>query len=89
MSPEQILGKDLDHRSDLYSLGVTLFECATGTVPFYKGELSYHHLHTPPPQPRALNPNLSPQMEEIILKLLQKDPDQRFPSAEAILKALR
>jgi tetratricopeptide (TPR) repeat protein len=89
MSPEQILGKDLDHRSDLYSLGVTLFECATGTVPFYKGELSYHHLHTPPPQPRALNPNLSPQMEEIILKLLQKDPDQRFPSADAILKALR
>lgn len=89
MSPEQILGKDLDHRSDLYSLGVTLFECATGTVPFYKGELSYHHLHTQPPRPRSLNPNLSEPMEQIILKLLQKDPDQRFPSAQAILKALR
>ncbi len=89
MSPEQILGRDLDHRSDLYSLGVTLFECATGTVPFFKGELSYHHLHTPPPSPRSLNPNLSPTMERVILTLLEKDPNKRFQSANDILKSLK
>lgn len=89
MSPEQILGKGLDHRSDLYSLGVTLFECATGTVPFYKGELSYHHLHSEPSSPRSLNPNLSETLDEIILKLLQKDPNNRFQSANDVLKALK
>lgn len=89
MSPEQILGKGLDHRSDLYSLGVTLFECATGTVPFYKGELSYHHLHSEPSSPRSLNPNLSETLDKIILKLLQKDPNDRFQSALDVLKALK
>lgn len=89
MSPEQIVGKNLDHRSDLYSLGVTLFECATGTVPFFKGDLSYHHLHTPPPSPRSLNPNLSGAMEAIVLKLLEKDADNRFQTANDVMKALR
>ncbi len=89
MSPEQILGRDLDQRSDLYSLGITLFECSTGTVPFYKGELSYHHLHTAPPKPTSLNPNISPTMEQIIMKLLEKDPNKRYSSALEILKALR
>ncbi len=89
MSPEQILGRSLDHRSDLYSLGVTLFECATGTVPFFKGELSYHHLHTKPPSPRSLNPNLSTTMERIILTLLEKNPKNRFQSANDILKHLK
>ncbi len=89
MSPEQILGHNLDHRSDLYSLGVTLFECATGTVPFYKGEMAYHHLHTPPPQPRSLNPKLSAGMEEIILRLLAKDPNDRYQSAEEVARALK
>ncbi|MEO1270740.1 MAG: serine/threonine-protein kinase, partial [Myxococcota bacterium] len=89
MSPEQILGRDLDYRSDLYSLGVTLFECATGTVPFTKGELSYHHLHTPPPRPRDLNPKLSAKMEEMILRLLQKNPDDRYHAANELLKDLK
>jgi eukaryotic-like serine/threonine-protein kinase len=89
MSPEQIVGKNLDHRSDLYSLGVTLFECATGTVPFFKGDLSYHHLHTPPPSPRSLNPNLSGAMEAIILKLLEKSSDDRYQNANEVMKALR
>jgi len=89
MSPEQVLGHSLDHRSDLYSLGVTLFECATGTVPFYKGEMAYHHLHTPPPRPRSLNPKISELMEEIILKLLEKNPDDRYQTADDIARALK
>ncbi|MEC9441703.1 MAG: protein kinase [Myxococcota bacterium] len=88
MSPEQIIGKDIDFRSDLYSLGCMAFECATGTVPFFKGDLSYHHLHTPPPQPRSINPALSVELEKIILKLLEKDPAERFQSASDVIKRM-
>jgi eukaryotic-like serine/threonine-protein kinase len=88
MSPEQIIGKDIDFRSDLYSLGCTIFECSTGSVPFTKGDLSYHHLHTDPPRPRAMNPQLSPDMEKVVLKLLEKDPDQRFQTAREVLETL-
>ncbi len=88
MSPEQIIGKDIDFRSDLYSLGCTIFECATGTVPFFKGDLSYHHVHTPPPAPRSINPGLSEEMEALILKLLEKDPADRFQSASDVLDTL-
>ncbi len=86
MSPEQIIGKDIDFRSDLYSLGCTIFECTTGKVPFTKGDLSYHHIHTEPPRPRAMNPELSKEMERIILKLLAKNPDKRYQSARDILE---
>lgn len=88
MSPEQVVGESVDFRSDLYSLGCTLFECATGKVPFYKGDLSYHHLHTPPPRPRDLNPKLSAELERIILKLLVKNPDDRYQSAQEVLDEL-
>lgn len=88
MSPEQIIGKDIDFRSDLYGLGCMIFECATGTVPFFKGDLSYHHLHTPPPSPRMLNPSISRELERIILKLLEKDPAKRYQSADELLAVL-
>ena len=88
MSPEQIIGRDVDFRSDLYSAGCMLFECATGTVPFFKGDLSYHHLHTKPPSPRSINPVLSKKLERVILKLLEKDPAQRYQVAADVIKAL-
>ena len=88
MSPEQIIGEDIDFRSDLYGLGCTIFECATGSVPFTKGDLSYHHIHTEPPKPRSINPEISKELEALILRLLEKDPDDRFQSAEKILEAL-
>ena len=88
MSPEQIIGKDIDFRSDLYSLGCTIFECATGTVPFFKGDLSYHHLHTRPPSPRSINPGLSEETDAMILKLLEKEPDRRYQSAKEVIDAL-
>ncbi|MCB9533316.1 MAG: protein kinase [Myxococcales bacterium] len=89
MSPEQILGKELDGRTDLYSLGVSMFECATGQVPFSKGDLSYHHLHTDPPRARDLNPNISQELSDIIYKCMAKDPDGRYGSVEELMNVVR
>ncbi len=89
MSPEQTLGRNVDQRTDLYSLGVTLFELATGTLPFRDGNLPYHHVHTPPPDPQELVPELPPLLTGIIARCLQKDPAHRYQSAREILNALR
>ena len=88
MSPEQVLGENVDHRTDLYSLGITLFELATGSVPFDSGEVGYHHRHSPVPHPKTLRPDLPDDLSALILKLLEKDPDARFQSASEVLEAL-
>ena len=89
MSPEQIVGKDLDGRSDLYSLGVSMFECATSKVPFAKGDLSYHHLHTEPPAVNEVNPKISQELSDIIMKCMAKKPDERFASANELMAAVK
>jgi tetratricopeptide (TPR) repeat protein len=88
MSPEQILGSKVDQRTDLYSLGVTLFELSTGQVPFTQGEVAYHHRHTEPPDPRSLRPELPEALSRILLDLLVKDPERRCASAADLLRRL-
>lgn len=89
MSPEQTLGKNVDHRTDIYSLGVAVFEMATGTVPFKEGNIPYHHVHTPPPTIQSIRPDLPDTLSHIVERCLQKDPDNRYQSAREILAEVR
>jgi len=89
MSPEQTLGKNIDHRTDIYSLGVSVFEMATGTLPFTEGNLPYHHVHTPPPDPREFNGEIPDFLAEIVLRCMAKDPADRFQSTREILAELK
>ena len=89
MSPEQTLGKNVDHRTDIYSLGVTMFEMATATLPFREGNLPYHHVHTAPPDPREFNAELPAVLVKIIARCLEKDPADRYQSCREIADELQ
>ena len=87
MSPEQLQEDNVDLRSDIYAAGAVLYEIATGQRPFVEARgvrLIEAILHQPPRPPTTLNPRVSPQLERIILKALDKDPKRRYPSAKEL-----
>jgi serine/threonine protein kinase len=91
ISPEQITGHDADFRSDIYTLGITLYQAVTGVLPFEKKtdyEYMNAHLHEQPLPPTALQPAIPQELEDIILKAIDKDPDKRFQGAHEFRKAL-
>ncbi len=88
MAPEQAVGDPTDHRTDLYALGATLFHLVTGSVPFEDGDVTYHHAHTPAPDPREREVSVPALMAELILKLMEKDPAERCQSAREVAVVL-
>jgi serine/threonine protein kinase len=92
MSPEACESRGtLDHRTDIYALGVLLFQMMTGALPFdgeTMGEILVKQVTQLPPPPRQYNPNIPPSVEQILLRCLMKQPDARFPTMVALREAL-
>lgn len=92
MSPEQVNAAQLDGRSDLYSLGIVLYEMATGRVPF-DGDtpfaVAFMHVQKALPAPRSLNPAIPPKLEKVIQKALAKKPGDRYQNMGELIKALQ
>ena len=85
MSPEQIMGGDVDARTDIYSFGATLYELAVGKPPFLEGNIEYHHLHTLPP---PMSETVPLALQQIIFKCLEKKPEDRFQDISHLGEAL-
>jgi serine/threonine-protein kinase len=91
-SPEQARGERVVPQSDIYAVGVTLYEMLTGKLPFESDNavgLAYKHISEPPPSPRTINPSIPARLEAVVLKALAKEPQQRYPSAAEMERVLR
>lgn len=86
MAPEQITGEGVDARSDIYSLGIMMYELVSGHPPFYLGNIEYHHIHTAPP---PLGDNISPVVRHVIMKCVEKDPAKRYQRVEELFEELK
>ena len=92
VSPEQTQGKELGPTTDIYSLGIVMYESATGQVPFQGDDaisVALKQVNEQPKPPSQLNPSIDPSLESIILKCMQKDPAARFQTADELNRALR
>ena len=91
LSPEQAQGRPVTEASDLYSIGVVLFEMLTGRAPFDGDSavaVALKHVNQPAPSPREIVPELPPELEAVVLKALAKDPAQRYGDADSFIKDL-
>ncbi len=88
MAPEQAAGDSVDQRADLYAFGVTLYELATGSVPFTEGDVTYHHRHTPVPDPRTRVAEVPAPLAELLMQMLEKQPEDRIASATRVREQL-
>lgn len=92
MSPEQCQGEEVDGRSDLYSLGIMLYQLATGQLPFpvrTPSEAIQMHVHEKPPPPQEIRPGLASEVTKIIEQAIAKEPNERFQTGETMANALR
>jgi len=92
MSPDQLSGEDVDGRSDIYSLGVVFFEMLTGQRPFKEKDplkVLIQHQKVLPPRPSSWNEDIPPELDVVILRMLAKDPGDRYQSVEALLVDLQ
>jgi serine/threonine-protein kinase len=90
-SPEQARGHDLDGRSDLYALGITLYRTATGRVPFDGDDwyaVARQHIEETPASMRSTVPDITPEFEQVVMRLLAKTPEERYPNAMQVVDAL-
>ncbi len=92
MSPEQVQGQEIDHRSDIFSLGVLLYELFSGELPFkgvHETALLYEIVNVDPAPMSTIKPEIDPELDRIILECLQKEPDERYQAVKDISKDLR
>ncbi len=90
MSPEQASGEPVDARSDIYSLGITMFQMLTGELPF-QGDVSSvmaQHITKPAPAPSTINASIAKKLDRVVLKMLAKKPEARFQSMTELTEAL-
>jgi hypothetical protein len=90
MSPEQIRGVEVGPGSDIYSLGIVTYELITGRIPFDgdTATLGYKHVHEPPPRPSSITPRAGGPIEAVLLRVLEKTPAERYPTAGAFAAAI-
>jgi serine/threonine-protein kinase len=91
MAPEQALGRQADQRSDLYSLGIVVYQMVVGHTPFKADTPSatlMAHIHQPVPVPDGLDPAVMPRLEPVLMKALAKKPNDRYQSPDGLIKAL-
>ncbi len=88
MSPEHIQGLQTDRRSDIYSFGCMLYRMVAKRPPFTQGDIYQHHLSSPPASPSTVNPEIPEALNQLILKCLEKDRQQRYPDVASLLRDL-